>query len=102
MAWEELDIEEWAKEKGVDINELRRKEKLIKKIIRARKNLGLTQKDLAYRVGVSQSRISQIESRIKVDRITFDVLFSVLKAMGFELSVTARKVREPDLEDLLP
>lgn len=101
MAWEEFDIEEWARKKGVDIDELRQKEKLIKKIIKARKDLKLTQAELAHLVGVSQSRISQIESRVRVDKITFDVLLSVLQVMGFGFSITARKVREPDLEELV-
>jgi transcriptional regulator with XRE-family HTH domain len=58
----------------------------------------LTQSELAALVGVSQSRISQIESRVKVDKITFDVLLSILQAMGFGFSISTKKLREPDLE----
>ena len=97
MPWKELKLEKWAKQKGIDLEELRQKEKLIKRIIRARKDLQLTQAELAKLVGVSQSLIVQIESRIKMDRITFDVLLNILQAMGFGYSISTRKVREAKL-----
>ena len=101
MTWKEFDLEQWAEETGIDLEELRQKEKLIKKIIKARKEFGLTQKELAHLVGVSQSRIAQIESRVGMDKITFDVLLRVLQVMGFGFSISARKIREPDLETLV-
>ena len=100
MPWEELNIEEWAKERDVDIEELRQKEKLIKKIIRARNSSNLTQAELAKLVGVSQSRISQIESRTKIDRIKFDVLLKILQVLGFEFSISTRRTREPKLDEI--
>jgi len=97
MPWKELNIEEWARKRGIDINELREKEKLIKRIVSIRKNLKLTQADIAKLVGVSQSRIAQIESRIKIEKISFDVLINILRAMGYGFTVSTRKLREPDL-----
>ena len=43
MPWEKVNIEQWAEELGVNINELRQKEQLIKKIVKSRKRFGLTQ-----------------------------------------------------------
>lgn len=78
MPWEKMDIDEWAAELGVKINELRQKEQLIEKIVKSRKRFGLTQGQLAEMAGVSQPRIAQIENRTKIGKISFDVLFNIL------------------------
>ncbi len=100
MPWEGLDIEQWAKERGVNLEELREKEKLIKQIVEARKKLSLTQSELAQKIGVSQSRISQIESRIKVDKLSFDILISILRKLGYKVSINAKKSANSVFGDL--
>jgi len=54
-----------------------------------RKNLGMTQQELATRAGISQNRLSELEAgpgRITVERLL--VLFNVL---GLELEVQERR-----------
>ena len=98
MPWEEVNVERWAEGLGVNINELRQKDRLIGLLVETRKQLNLTQKQLAALIGVSQPRIAQIENRVRIGRTTFDVLLSILDALGHEYDITTRKVREPDLE----
>ena len=98
MPWEKVNIEQWAEELGVNINELRQKELLIEKIVKSRKRFGLTQGQLAEMVGVSQPRIAQIENRTKIGKISFDVLFNILGVLGHDFKITTRKVR--DLENV--
>ncbi len=93
MPWKKVDIDEWAEELGVNINELRQKEQLIEKIVKSRKGVNLTQGQLAEMVGVSQPRIAQIENRTKIGKISFDVLFNILGVLGHDIRITTRKVR---------
>lgn len=101
MPWEEVNLEKWSEELGIHINQLRQKDRLIDCIVETRKQLGLTQKQLANLIGVSQPRIAQIENRVKIGQITFDALLSILDALGHDYSITTRKVRKPDLEGIV-
>ena len=47
---------------------------------------------LAKKVGVSQPRIAQIESDVGTAKVTFDVLFGVLSALGFTVKVQLKKI----------
>ena len=98
MPWENVDMEKWAEELGVNINELRQKDQLIDRIVKSRKRLAVTQSQLADMVGVSQPRVAQIENRVKIGQISFDVLLNILNALGHDYKITIRKVREPILE----
>jgi predicted XRE-type DNA-binding protein len=98
MPWEKVDIDQWAEELGVNINELRQKEQLIVKIVKSRKRFGLTQGQLAELIGVSQPRIAQIENRVKIGKTSFDILFNILNVLGHDFKITTRKVRELDLQ----
>ena len=98
MPWKTVNIDEWAKELGINMNELRQKDRLITLIVKTRKQRGLTQAQLATLVGVSQPRIAQIENRVKIGKITFDVLLHILDGLGHDYKITTRKVRKPDLE----
>ncbi len=100
MPWETIDLETWAKELGVNINELRQKDQLIDRSVKARKQLGLTQTQLAKLVGVSQPRIAQIENRVKMGKITFDTLLHILDALGHDYKITMKKVRKPNLNQV--
>jgi HTH-type transcriptional regulator/antitoxin HipB len=51
-----------------------------------RKALRLSQASLAERLGISQARVSELESR--PETITVDRLLVILKALGMELSIT--------------
>jgi predicted transcriptional regulator len=93
MPWQKVDLETWAEELGVNLYELRQKDLLIAQIITARKTLGLTQTQLAHLVNVSQPRIAQIESRVKIGSIKFDVLLNILTALGYEFQITTRKIK---------
>lgn len=53
-----------------------------------REEAGLTQRELAKRLGVSQPRVARIEQSRNV---TIDVLEQYIHALGRELEVTARK-----------
>ncbi len=82
MPWKTINLDEWAKELDININELRQKDRLIDLIIKTRKQLDLTQAQLAKLVGVSQPRIAQIENRVRIGKITFflELLGSTLRA----------------------
>ena len=95
MPWQTIDLETWAEELGVNIEELRQKDRLIAQIVETRKALKLTQNQLADLVGVSQPRIAQIENRVKINTITFDVLLNILRVLGFEINITACRTASP-------
>ena len=92
MPWKNINIEELAESLGVNASEVREKQKLIGQIVKARKIAGLSQVALAKKVGVSQSRIAQIESGIGTSKITFDVLLNILAILGYDFSIVPKKV----------
>jgi transcriptional regulator with XRE-family HTH domain len=91
MGWTEINTEELAHRLGVDSNEIAEKQSLIKSIVHARKKQGLSQVELAKRLGVTQGRIAQIESGVGTRKLTFDVLLHTLKALGIEFHIVARQ-----------
>ena len=95
MPWQKVDLKTWATELGIDLHELRQKNQLIDQITTARKELGMTQMQLAKRAGVSQPRIAQIETRANIATIKFDALFKILTALGYEFNINTQKVNQP-------
>jgi DNA-binding XRE family transcriptional regulator len=91
MAWKEMTTEELAKSLGVNAKEVQEKQKLMSLIVKVRKSLGLSQASLAKKVGVSQSRIAQIESGVGTAKVTFDVLLNVLATLGYEFKIVPTK-----------
>ncbi len=91
MAWKEISIEQLAKSLGADISEVREKQRLITMIIKIRKAKKISQATLAKKLGVSQARIAQIESGVGTSKITFDVIFSLLIALGYDYRVVTTK-----------
>ncbi len=87
MAWKELSIEELAKSLGANISEIREKQRLVKVIVKARKDKKLSQASLAKTLGISQARVAQIESGVGTAKVTFDVLFNMLIALGLDYRV---------------
>lgn len=91
MAWKEMTVDELAKSTGVDIHEIREKHRLIELIKKARKEQKISQIQLAKKMGVTQGRIAQIESRIGTAKVTLEVLLSILKQLGYEYRIVTRK-----------
>jgi len=91
MAWKEMTVEELASNLGVNVKEVHEKQKLIQLITKARKTAGLSQAALAKKVGVSQSRIAQIESGVGTSKVTFDVLLNLLSVLGYDFKIVPRK-----------
>lgn len=91
MPFKEIDPEKLADKLGINYAEVLEKQKLIDKIVEMRHNTHLSQTALAQRIGVTQSRIAQIESGVGTSRISFDVLFNIIHALGFEFQILLRK-----------
>lgn len=91
MAWKEISIEELAKSLGANVTEIREKQRLVGLIVKTRKARKLSQATLAKKLGISQARIAQIESGVGTAKVTFDVLFNMLVALGFDYRVVTKK-----------
>jgi transcriptional regulator with XRE-family HTH domain len=92
MAWEKVDLKRWADEMGVDLCEIDQKLKLRDMIIKLRAKQGLTQEEVAQCVGVSRSRIAQIENGVKLHKMSFDILLRVLQGFGYKYDIRAKKL----------
>ena len=91
MPWKEVTLQELAKSVGANVSEVREKQRLIAMIVRIRKAQELSQAGLAKKIGVSQARIAQIESGVGTAKISFDVLFNILVALGYDYRVVTTK-----------
>jgi predicted XRE-type DNA-binding protein len=91
MAWKEQTVEELARALGANVAEIREKQRLVRLIVKARKAKDLSQAALAKKLGISQARVAQIESGVGTAKVTFDVLFNMLVALGFDYKVVTRK-----------
>ena len=60
-------------------------------IKKRRQELAYTQAELAKLLNISQSRIAKIESGLSTKNISFDLLFRILTALGFEFKVVLGK-----------
>lgn len=87
MAWKEMSVEELAKSLGANVTEIREKQKLIAMITKIRKAKKLSQTALAKKLDISQARVAQIESGIGTSQVTFDILFNILVALGYDYRV---------------
>jgi len=92
MPWEEMSLDDLARSLGLDPHEIREKHRLIELIKKARKEKKMSQTQLAKKVGVTQGRIAQIESRIGTSKTTLDVLLSILRELGYEYRIVTKKV----------
>lgn len=91
MAWKEMTVDEIAKSLGVDVAEVQEKQHLIQLIVKIRKSRKLSQDSLAKKVGVTQSRIAQIESGIGTANVTFDLLLGILSTLGYQFKIVTKK-----------
>lgn len=91
MPWKEMTIEQLAKTLGANISEIREKQRLIEMIVKIRKGKKMSQVVLAKKLGITQARVAQIESGIGTAQITFDILFNILVALGYDYRVIAKR-----------
>ena len=91
MPWKEISTEKLAKQLGVNYAEIKARQDLIRKIKTGREKAKLTQEDLAKMVGKSQSWIAKVESGLGTKNVSFDVLFQLLSALGYDFKITTRK-----------
>ncbi len=91
MGWKEMSIDEVAESLGVSTDEVRAKQSLMQRIAKERKNQGLSQQDLAKKVGVTQGRIAQIESGVGTAKVSFDILLNILVILGFGFKIVTKK-----------
>jgi predicted transcriptional regulator len=91
MPWKEVTLRELAKSVGANVSEVREKQRLIEMIVKIRKAQELSQAALAKKIGVSQARIAQIESGVGTAKTSFDVLFNILVALGYDYRVVTTK-----------
>lgn len=91
MPFKTVTSEELAKSLGLNLYEIREKKRLMSLINKIRKEKKLSQQALAKKVGVTQGRIAQIESGIGTRKVTFEVLFNVLRHLGYECKIVAKK-----------
>jgi transcriptional regulator with XRE-family HTH domain len=87
MAWKEMTLAELARSLGADLAEVREKQRLMEMIIKIRKAKKMSQAALAKKLGVTQSRVAQIECGIGTSKVTFDVLFHILTSLGYDYKV---------------
>ena len=66
---------------------------------RARKRMGLTQRELGLRTGLRQETISLVEGGNPATRL--DTILTILAALDLELQVAPRSRRSSDLQDLI-
>jgi transcriptional regulator with XRE-family HTH domain len=91
MPWKEISIDQLAKSLGANVSEVREKQRLIEMIVKIRKAKKMSQAVLAKKLGVSQARVAQIESGVGTSKVSFDVIFSILTALGYDYRVVTRK-----------
>jgi len=91
MAWKNFTLKELADHLNLDYKEVSEKHRLISVIKKRRQELKYTQEDLARVLNISQSRIAKIESGLGTKNVSFDLLFRILTALGFECKVVLAK-----------
>lgn len=91
MPFNKVDINKLASDLGISYSEIKEKQRLIDRIKKLRKEKNLSQAQLAEKIGVSQSRIAQIESGVGTSKISFDVIFHIINELGFNYEVRLKK-----------
>lgn len=83
---------EIAKSLGVDVGLIKEKHHLIDLIKKARKEKKLSQVKLAKKIGVTQGRIAQIESKVGTNNVTLEVLLSILTELDYTYKINVKKL----------
>ena len=96
----ERDYQEWREslldtpEKRALYEEVAAKSELWLQLVEARMAAGLTQQQMAQRLGISQAQISRIEKR-GYDAYTLTTLRRYVKALGDKFKLEVRVLHEP-------
>lgn len=59
--------------------------------LKTRKKQKISQVALAKKMGVTQSRIAQVESGVGTSKVTFDVLLGILGVLGYDFKILPKK-----------
>ncbi len=70
---------------GIEGKQLRVRKEMIDRLVTCRKALGMTQKDLADKMGVSRPNISRFESEDY--NPTIDMIVKVADSMGYDVKI---------------
>lgn len=96
MPFKKLNVQEVIDEKiktddkfAAAYSEVEKEYKLIREIVKARKEQGLTQQELAERVGVKQQVISRFEREKHIP--TLDNFLKILDGVGLELKLEKKQ-----------
>lgn len=92
MASKEMSSVEIAKSLGVDGDLIREKHHLIDLIKKARKERKFSQLQLAKKIGVTQGRIAQIESKVGTSNVTLEVLLAILTELKYTYKINVKKL----------
>ena len=75
-------------------------DEIAKQVRRRRKELGLTQHQLAAQAGVSRALIAELETE-RLPELGFKKLVRIMHAVGLDLRVTSLNRQRPTFEDLI-
>lgn len=73
------------------VSEIERELRITAGLAELREDAGLSQRELAKRMGVSQPRVAAIE---RAENVTLDVLWQYVESLGAELEVSAIRGRK--------
>ncbi len=84
-------IEEKRKDPEFDLQylEVQKEYDLIRQVVEARKELGMTQKNLAETVGISQQEISRFEKERHIPKLSSFI--KIIEALGLELRLEKKR-----------
>ncbi len=99
MPWKEVSTEDLAKKAGINLAVVREKQRLMAFISKARKKAKLSPAALAKKVGITQKRVTQIESGVGTSKVTFDLLFSIFRTLGYNLKIIVRDMPKASIAD---
>lgn len=85
--WEDLkeEIKSQSESNRINIEAIDAEINLVNKIIKARKERGLTQQQLAEKIGCSLYQIKNFESQVSSPRL--DLTLSIMRALSLELVI---------------
>ncbi|WP_127580443.1 helix-turn-helix domain-containing protein [Paenibacillus koleovorans] len=91
MSWDDFVDNELDYKSNVEKEAIKQMAILVNAIIRRRKQLGLSQKDIANRTGMTQSQIARLESQSSVPRM--ETLLKVAIALGMNIGLEEAATR---------
>lgn len=95
MPFKKVEINKIVKEKRLDpkfdesYKEIEKEYELIRRVVEARKNNGLTQKDLADKTGMSQQEISRFENEKHIPKLSNFI--RIVEALNLEIKIEPKE-----------